>query len=51
MDHKIGTRLQCGACGAEAILTKAGDAELSCCGRTLEPKATDPARPEPSKDA
>ena len=51
MEHKIGTRLLCETCGAEAILTKAGDAQLTCCGRTLEEKTTDTPRPETSKDA
>jgi hypothetical protein len=40
MEHTIGTRLRCGTCGAEAILTKAGDSKLTCCGGSLAPVAT-----------
>ena len=46
MELKIGTRLRCGSCGSEAILTKAGDSELSCCGQPLLDAATGaPAAP------
>ena len=44
MELKIGTRLRCGSCGSEAILTKAGDSELSCCGQPLPATGT-PAAP------
>jgi len=30
-----GTRLRCEDCGAEAIIIKAADAELVCCGKEM----------------
>ncbi|MGH9001434.1 MAG: desulfoferrodoxin FeS4 iron-binding domain-containing protein [Acidimicrobiia bacterium] len=32
---KAGVRLRCQACGSECIVTKAGQAELECCGAPL----------------
>ena len=32
---RVGTKVQCGACGSEAVVTKAGEAELTCCGAPL----------------
>jgi hypothetical protein len=43
MEPKIGTRLRCATCGAEAILTKVGENDLTCCDRPLEPAAGSPA--------
>ena len=43
MAVRVGMRLRCDQCGSEAIITAAGDAELTCCGTpltvTFEPAA------------
>ena len=35
MAVRVGMRLRCDQCGSEAIITAAGDAELTCCGAPL----------------
>ena len=41
--NQIGKRFKCESCGSEALVTKAGDGELQCCGAAMEmvvPKKT-----------
>jgi hypothetical protein len=33
----VGSRVHCEVCGSEAIVTKAGDAEITCCDRPVTP--------------
>jgi len=46
MQYVTGTRLRCGSCGSEAIVTRAADTELRCCG--AEPEVT--FQPAPKED-
>jgi hypothetical protein len=42
---RVGTRLRCDRCGAEAIVTAQGDADLQCCDAPMtvifEPAASE----------
>lgn len=35
-NHKVGIRLRCERCGAECVVTKPADSDLSCCGQSLD---------------
>ena len=47
MPNKLGKRYSCAECGAEVLVTKAGDGELSCDG---EPMDVLQPKPLPSSD-
>jgi desulfoferrodoxin-like iron-binding protein len=38
MANDIGKRYVCAKCGAEFIVTRAGDGAVSCCGQPMEQK-------------
>ena len=38
MAHKVGKRYVCTSCGAEFIITRAGEGEISCCGKQVAEK-------------
>ncbi|MBN2238760.1 MAG: hypothetical protein JW712_03220 [Dehalococcoidales bacterium] len=38
MANQIGKRYRCEKCGAEFIVTRAGEGEISCCGQPMEQK-------------
>jgi desulfoferrodoxin-like iron-binding protein len=38
LGNQVGKRYQCGKCGTEMIVTKAGDGAISCCGQPMEQK-------------
>ena len=38
MANQAGKRYQCKQCNTEMIVTKGGDGELVCCGKTMEQK-------------
>jgi hypothetical protein len=44
---QLGKRYRCSKCNTEALCTKAGDGELTCCGQPMEVQE---ARPIPSSD-
>jgi len=39
MTIETGERVRCSECGSEFIATRGGDAELTCCGKPVEPKS------------
>ena len=39
MAIQTGERVRCSECGAEFIATRGGEAELTCCGKPVEPKS------------
>ena len=43
MEQKAGTRLRCEQCGAEAIVVRPSDADLTCCETPLTATFTPPA--------
>ena len=47
MPNKLGKRYSCAECGAEVLVTKAGDGELACHG---EPMDVLQPKPLPSSD-
>ena len=40
MANQMGKRYRCSKCGAEFIVTKAGEGMISCCGQPMELKST-----------
>lgn len=34
-----GERVRCSECGSEFIATRGGEAEVTCCGKPVEPKS------------
>jgi desulfoferrodoxin-like iron-binding protein len=38
LGNQVGKRYQCGKCGTEMIVTKAGDGEIMCCGQPMQIK-------------
>ncbi|MDP1818300.1 MAG: desulfoferrodoxin [Acidimicrobiales bacterium] len=38
MGNEAGKRLKCESCGAEIVVTKAGDGTVTCCGKPMAPK-------------
>ncbi|HEY78670.1 MAG TPA: desulfoferrodoxin [Dehalococcoidia bacterium] len=38
MANQIGKRYVCTKCGAEVIVTRAGDGTVNCCGKPMEQK-------------
>lgn len=38
MANQVGKRYVCTVCGAEFIVTRAGEGEMKCCGKPLETK-------------
>jgi len=47
MATQLGKRYRCEKCGTEALTTKAGAGDLTCCG---QPMKMQEARPIPSSD-
>ncbi|MCX7911749.1 MAG: hypothetical protein N2506_02110 [Dehalococcoidales bacterium] len=47
MASQLGKRYRCAKCGTEALCTKAGEGNLSCCGEAMQAQE---ARPVPSSD-
>ena len=47
MPSQLGKRYECETCGTEALSTKAGSGELTCCDK---PMKLQEARPIPSSD-
>jgi len=47
MPNLLGKRYVCGECEATVLVTKAGDGELQCHGKAMEPAT---AKPLPSSD-
>jgi len=45
--NQLGKRYRCQKCGTEALCTKAGDGQVTCCGQEMEVQE---ARPIPSSD-
>jgi len=39
MAIETGERVRCSECGSEFIATRGGEAELTCCGKPVEPKS------------
>jgi desulfoferrodoxin-like iron-binding protein len=37
MANKLGKRLKCEECGAQVLVTKAGDGEVHCCEKPMKP--------------
>jgi desulfoferrodoxin-like iron-binding protein len=44
---QLGKRYRCSVCGTEALCTKTGDGELTCCNKPMEVQE---AKPIPSSD-
>ena len=38
MANQIGKRYSCSKCGAEVMVTKAGDGTIQCCAQPMEQK-------------
>jgi len=38
MANEMGKRYQCAKCGAEFIVTRAGEGAIHCCGEPMEQK-------------
>lgn len=38
MANRTGARLKCPVCAGEVVVTRGGDGEVRCCGRSMEPK-------------
>lgn len=38
MANQVGKRYLCTGCGAEVIVTRAGEGEMTCCGKPVESK-------------
>lgn len=38
MANQVGKRYVCAKCGAEVIVTRGGNGEVTCCGRRMELK-------------
>ena len=38
MANQVGKRYRCTVCGAEVIITKGGDGEITCDGKPMEQK-------------
>ena len=47
MASQLGKRYQCAKCGTEALCTKAGGGELTCCGEEMKAQE---AKAIPSSD-
>ena len=47
MSNQLGKRFVCDSCGAEALVTKAGEGTVHCCAKEMQPKET---KPLPSAD-
>lgn len=47
MPNELGKRYHCKVCGTEVLCTKAGNAEVTCCGAPMEVLVP---RPIPSSD-
>jgi desulfoferrodoxin-like iron-binding protein len=47
MASQLGKRYRCAKCGTEALCTKAGAGQLTCCGEEMKPQE---AKPIPSSD-
>jgi len=47
MSNQLGKRYRCKICGTEALCTKAGDGEVTCCDAKMEEQVP---RPIPSSD-
>jgi len=50
MANTQGKRYQCASCGAEVLVTRAGDGSLACCGQPMQIRgAAAPAKQEEAK--
>lgn len=38
MTNQAGKRFKCDVCGAEIVVTKGGEGDVSCCGKPMSPK-------------
>lgn len=47
MANKLGKRHKCESCGAQVLVTKAGEGEVCCCGKPMQVVG---AKPLPSAD-
>jgi desulfoferrodoxin-like iron-binding protein len=49
MATQVGKRYVCEQCGSEMLVTRAGEGELSCCGRPMQLRGTPAAAPQPQE--
>jgi transcription elongation factor Elf1 len=40
LSNQLGKRFVCETCGAEALVTKAGEGTVHCCDKEMQPKET-----------
>jgi desulfoferrodoxin-like iron-binding protein len=38
MSNEAGKRLRCESCGAEVVVTKGGEGDVTCCSQPMVPK-------------
>ena len=52
MPNQVGKRYVCASCGAEMLVTRAGEGALSCCGQPMQPREAPAATqaPQPRRE-
>ena len=51
MPNQTGKRYVCSSCGSEMLVTRGGDGQLSCCGKSMDIRGAAPSGQAQSQES